>query len=100
MPLIVAVFSALPEDAAPAAALDGERAAPPELEDELPHPATISAEAIKAADASQPIRRGCLPEVGRLRTDRGAGRTRSGQQAFCSVIAVLLLWLGSPGAGG
>jgi len=91
-PLIVVVFSALPEDAAPVAALDGEWAARPELEDELPHPATISAAATTAAGVSQPIRRRCLPipQAGGLQPRRDAGRTRSGQQVFCLVIAVLL----------
>jgi hypothetical protein len=57
-PLIVVVFSALPDEAAPEAALGGALAAPPE--DELPHAATASAAAITAADASQRVRQGCL----------------------------------------
>jgi hypothetical protein len=57
-PLIVVVFSALPDEAALEAALGGALAGPPE--DELPQAATVSAAAITAADASQRIRQGCL----------------------------------------
>src|SRR6516162_10170031 len=64
-PLIVVVFSALPDTAAPDAAPEGALAAPPE--DQLPHAATVSAAAITAADASQLIRQGCLPGPGAAR---------------------------------
>jgi hypothetical protein len=58
-PLIVVVFSALPDEAAPEAAPGGALAVPPG--DELPHAATASAAAITAAGASQASRQGCLP---------------------------------------
>jgi hypothetical protein len=58
-PLIVVVFSALPDEAALEAAPGGALAAPPG--GELPHAATASAAAITAADASQASRQGCLP---------------------------------------
>src|SRR6516162_5022484 len=59
VPLIVVVFSALPDTAAPDAAPGGALAAV--LGDELPHAATVSAPAITAADARKLIRQGCLP---------------------------------------
>jgi len=58
-PLIVVVFTALPDTAAPDAAPGGALAAPPG--DELPQAAMVSAAAIIAAGTSQLIRQGCLP---------------------------------------
>ena len=51
-PLIVVVFSALPDEAAPEAAPGLALAVPPEPGDELAHAARISAAATRAVDAS------------------------------------------------
>jgi hypothetical protein len=58
-PLIVVVFSALPDTAAPEEAPRAALAGPPA--DELPHAAAVSAAVITAADASQLTGQGCLP---------------------------------------
>jgi hypothetical protein len=59
-PLIVVVFSALPEAAMPGAGAAARDGVLPELSGpELAHAATISAAATTAADASHPIRRRC-----------------------------------------
>jgi hypothetical protein len=67
-PSIVVVFSALEVAAEPDAAPGRALAGPLELGDELPHAATLSAAATTAAEASPPVRHGCLrrPEATRL----------------------------------
>jgi hypothetical protein len=91
-PSIVVVFSALADEAEPEAALEGALAGPLEPEEELPHAATLRAVAIRAAEASQTVRRGCLlrPEASRRGPDPGM---------YCCFIAVLLLVFDSPAAG-
>jgi len=99
-PPIVLVFSALADEAAPDAALGDALAVPPELGDELPHAATLSVAAITAAEASQPVRHGCLPrpEAARLRVHRAASRSGPGLEELGCLITVLLLLSGSPAA--
>jgi hypothetical protein len=100
-PSTVVVFSALADEAEPETALGGALAGPLELEDELPHAATLRAAAITAAEASQTVRHGCLlgPEAARLCPHRAAGRRGPDPGMYCCLIAVLLLVFGSPATG-
>ena len=88
-PSIVVVFSALAAAAAPGAALRGTPAGALELEDELPHAATLRAVASTTAEASQTVRRGCFfrPEANR----RGPG------PGMCCCLIAVLLFVFDPG---